>query len=108
MKRPHIVPLACCPSPQKYSKKPLLNRVRNDTDILDTIPDYQFGFREHHSTIQQTPRIVNKIAASLEEKQYCIAAFLDIAQAFDKVRHTGLLYKLKNKLPSPYYLLLKS
>jgi hypothetical protein len=34
--------------------------------------------------------------------------FLDIAQAFDKVWHTGLLYKLKNKLPSPYSLLLKS
>jgi hypothetical protein len=55
-----------------------------------------------------THRIVNKIAASLEEKQGCTAAFLDIAQAFDKVWHTGLLYKLKNKLPSPYYLLLKS
>jgi hypothetical protein len=84
MKRPRIVPLACCPSPQKYLKL-LLNRVRNDTDILDTIPDYQFGFREHHSAIQQTQRIVNKIAANLEGKQYCTAAFLDIAQAFDKV-----------------------
>jgi hypothetical protein len=73
-----------------------------------TIPDYQFGFREHHSAIQQTHRIVNKIEASLEEKQHCTAAFLDIAQAFDKVWHTGLFYKLKNKLPSSYYLLLKS
>jgi hypothetical protein len=51
---------------------------------------------------------VNKTAASLQEKQCCTAAFLDIAQAFDKVWHTGLLYKLKNKLPSLYYLLLKS
>jgi hypothetical protein len=92
----------------KIFEKLLLNRIRNDTDILGTIPDYQFGFREHHSTIQQIHRIVNKIAASLEEKQYCTAAFLDIAQAFDKVWHTGLLYKLKNKLPIPYYLLLKS
>jgi hypothetical protein len=96
------------PIPSKIFEKLLLNRVRNDTDILDTIPDYQFGFREHHSTIQQTHRIVNKIAASPEEKQYCIAAFLDIAQALDKVWHTRLLYKLKNKLPSPYHLLLKS
>jgi hypothetical protein len=79
------------PIPSKIFEKLLLNIVRNDTDILDTIPDYQFGFREHHSTIQQTHRIVNKTAASLEEKQYCTAAFLDIAQAFDKVWHTGLL-----------------
>jgi hypothetical protein len=76
--------------------------------MLGTIPDYQFGFREHHSTIQQNQRIVNKTAASIEEKQYCTAAFLDIVEAFDKVWHTGLLYKLKNKSPSPYYLLLKS
>jgi hypothetical protein len=96
------------PIPSKIFDKLLLNRVRNDTDILGTVPDYLFGFREHHSTIQQTHRIVNKIAASLEGKQYCTAAFLDIAQAFDKVWHTGLLYKLKNKFPSPYYLLLKS
>jgi hypothetical protein len=44
----------------------------------------------------------------LKKEQFCTAAFLDIAQAFDKVWHTGLLYKIKSKLPSPYYLLLKS
>jgi hypothetical protein len=38
----------------------------------------------------------------------CAAVFLDVAQAFDKVWHTGLLYKTKNTFPSPYYLLLKS
>jgi hypothetical protein len=34
--------------------------------------------------------------------------FLDISQAFDKVWHSGLLYKLKEKLPYPFYTLLKS
>jgi hypothetical protein len=100
-------PIILLPIPSIIFEKLLLNRIRNDTDILGTIPDYQFGFREHHSTIQQTHRIVNKISAILEEKQYCTAAFLDIAQAFDKVWHIGLLHKLKNKLPSPYYLLLR-
>jgi hypothetical protein len=85
-----------------------LNRLRNDIELRDLIPDYHFGFREHHSTIQQTHRIGNKIAVSLKKKQFCTAAFLDIAQAFEKVWHTGLLYKIKSKLPSPYYLLLKS
>jgi hypothetical protein len=45
---------------------------------------------------------------SLEEKTVCTAVFLEVAQAFDKVWHTGLLYKIKNTFPSPYYLLLKS
>jgi hypothetical protein len=61
-------PIRLLPIPSKIFEKLLLNRVRNDTDILDTISDYQFGFREQHSTIQQTHRIVNKTAASIEEK----------------------------------------
>lgn len=48
------------------------------------------------------------IITSLEEKTLHTAVFLDVAQAFDKVWHTGLLYKIKNVFPSPYYLLLKS
>lgn len=44
----------------------------------------------------------------MENKSVCPAVFLDIKQAFDKVWHSGLLYKLKLHLPSQLYLLLKS
>jgi hypothetical protein len=44
----------------------------------------------------------------MESKLYCAAVLLDVAQAFDKVWHEGLLFKLKKFLPAPYYLLLKS
>jgi hypothetical protein len=100
-------PISLLPIPSKIFEKRILNRIRNDTEIQGITSDYQFGFREHHSTIQQTHRIVNKITASLEKK-ICTGAFVDIAQAFDKVWHIELLYKIKNKLRSPYYLLLKS
>jgi hypothetical protein len=59
------------------------------------IPNHQFGFRQRHSTIEQTHRIVQRINKALERKQYCSAAFLYITQAFGIVWHTGLLYKLK-------------
>lgn len=101
-------PISLLPIPSKLFEKLLMKRIRNDLDLSTIIPEYQFGFRKRHSTIQQTHRIVNKIASSLEEKTLCTAVFLDVAQAFDKVWHTGLLYKIKNTLPSPYYLLLKS
>jgi hypothetical protein len=52
--------------------------------------------------------MVNKIHEAIETKQYCSAAFLDISQAFDKVWHTGLLYKLRKSLPLNYFLLLES
>jgi retron-type reverse transcriptase len=38
----------------------------------------------------------------------CSAVFLDIAQAFDRVWHNGLLHKLRSTLPDDYYRLLKS
>jgi len=34
--------------------------------------------------------------------------FLDIAQAFDRMWHDGLLYRLQTFLPPTYYLLIKS
>jgi hypothetical protein len=49
------------------------------------ISNHQFGFRQRHSTIEQTHRIVRKINEALENNQYCSAAFLDISQAFDEV-----------------------
>jgi hypothetical protein len=72
------------------------------------LPDHEFGFRHRHSTIQQTRRIANKINEMIETKQICSAAFLDISQAFDKVWHTGLLYKLRLSFPLNYLILLKS
>jgi len=45
---------------------------------------------------------------ALESRQFCTAAFLDISQAFDKLWHPGLLYKIKNILPTRYISLLKS
>ena len=79
-----------------------------DVDINETIPTHQFGFHESHSTTHQCHRIINTILKSLEEKKLCTAAFLDIQQAFDRVWHDGLLYKLKRTFPTPYYLLLIS
>jgi hypothetical protein len=49
------------------------------------IPNHQFGFRQRHSTVEETHPIVRRMNKALESKQYCSAAFLDISQAFDKV-----------------------
>lgn len=101
-------PISLLPVPSKLFEKLLLSRIRKDLALSNIIPDHQFGFRQQHSTIQQSHRIINAIATSLEENTVCTAVFLDAAQAFDKVWHTGLLFKIKTTFPSPYYLLLKS
>ena len=45
---------------------------------------------------------------SYENQQYFTAAFLDVGQAFDKLWHPGLPFKIERMLPSSYFNLLKS
>jgi hypothetical protein len=39
---------------------------------------------------------------------YCAGLFLDVAQAFDKVWHDGLLFKIKKFMPYQLFLIIKS
>jgi hypothetical protein len=60
------------------------------------------------STTDQVQRIISVIEKALEEKKVCSTVFLDAVQAFDKVRHEGLIYKLETFLPKQYTQILKS
>ena len=54
----------------------------------------QFGFREHHSTMDAALLITVKIQRAIEEGQYSCGIFLDFSKAFDTVDHKILLKKL--------------
>ena len=101
-------PIALLPIMSKLLEKLLLKRFKLIIEKYQLVPSHQFGFRNNHSTIDQIHRITDVIEKSLEHKKVCSAVFLDIAQAFDRVWHVGLLHKLKSILPEPYYLLFKS
>ena len=101
-------PISLLPTLSKLFQKFVTNRLFPLLEDLKTLPDHQFGFRKQHSTIEQIYRITHNISQTLEKKKYCSAIFLDIQQAFDKVWHEGLLYKLKEVLPHTYYSILKS
>jgi hypothetical protein len=49
--------------------------------------------------MEQVHRIAEVIRRTLEKKQYCFAAFLDITQVFDKVSHQELLFKIRKTFP---------
>ena len=86
----------------------ILKRLKPILDEKQIIPTHQFGFRNKHSTIDEVHRITTIIEKALEEKQVCSTIFLDVAQAFDRVWHEGLLHKIEQLLPSDYSHLLKS
>jgi hypothetical protein len=92
----------------QFFEKLLLKRLLPPVEHGKLLPTHQFGSRPRHSTIEQTHRLIRGINDALDNRQYCSAAFLDISQAFDKVWHTGLLYKLRRSLPLDYFLILNS
>uniref|UniRef100_A0A1B6KCY8 Reverse transcriptase domain-containing protein n=1 Tax=Graphocephala atropunctata TaxID=36148 RepID=A0A1B6KCY8_9HEMI len=101
-------PISLLPLMSKVFEKLLLKRLKPVLIENDIIPHHQFGFRHKHSTLEQVHRIVDIISQCLEARKYCSAAYLDVRQAFDKVWHQGLLFKIKSSLPHPYYNLIKS
>ncbi|XP_071037727.1 low-density lipoprotein receptor-related protein 2 [Parasteatoda tepidariorum] len=68
---------------------------------LTKLPDEQYGFRKHLDTTKQLPRIVDSIGRGLHNKQSSAFLMLVIAEAFDRVWHQGIIFKLiKLKFPS--------
>ncbi|GBP45266.1 Probable RNA-directed DNA polymerase from transposon X-element [Eumeta japonica] len=55
--------------------------------------DEQFGFWPVHSCPQQVLRLVEYISEGFKSKQKTVAVFFDVAKAFDRVWHAGLIYK---------------
>ena len=92
-------PISLLTTISKLFEKLLLKRIKPLIEEKELIPTHQFGFRNHHSTLEQVHRITDVIEKALEDGHVCSAVFLDIAQAFDKVWHNGLLNKLRKLLP---------
>jgi hypothetical protein len=100
--------ISLLPILSKLLGQTFLKRLTPIIDESKLIPSHQYGIRKEQRTTEQAHRLVYKINNDLESKSYCSAAFIDISQAFDKVWHTGLIYKLKCAFPHPQYTLLKS
>lgn len=101
-------PISLLPVIAKLFERIFLKRLKTIIDKKMLVPTHQFGFRDKHSTIDQVHRITSNIERALEEKKVCATVFLDVAQAFDKVWHKGLNYKLNKLLPKSYSNFLKS
>lgn len=74
----------------------LLSHIKENNVYL---PE-QFGFRAEHATTHQLLRVANKINHGFNINNATGIVFLDVAKAFDKVWHNGIVYKL-NALKFP-------
>ena len=54
-------------------------------DKNNIIYEYQFGFRQKHSTKQAIISLINKITSCIDSGDLMIGVFLDLKKAFDTV-----------------------
>ncbi|GFT55590.1 probable RNA-directed DNA polymerase from transposon X-element [Trichonephila clavipes] len=102
-------PISLLPILSKLAEKIISARLNDYLERNNILTPEQHGFRPRLSTSHQLLRVVEYIKDAIDRNQYTAAVFLDIQKAFDRVWHTGLLYKLiKYKIPPPLILLLKS
>lgn len=101
-------PISLLPVIGKLFERLYIKRLNKIVQTKKILIDAQFGFREKHSTIEQLHRITGTIEEALEKGQFCVAVFLDVAQAFDRVWHEKLIEKLFNLIPSNHVELLAS
>ena len=78
----------------KIYERLIYKRLKDYVEAKSLIPNEQFGFRTRHSSVHQVHRIVEQISAGFQRGSMTGMLFFDIAKAFDKVWHNGLLYKL--------------
>ncbi|GFX09274.1 probable RNA-directed DNA polymerase from transposon X-element [Trichonephila clavipes] len=102
-------PISLLPILSKLAEKIISARLNDYLERNNILTPEQHGFCPRLSTSHQLLRVVEYIKDAIDRNQYTAAVFLDIQKAFDRVWHTGLLYKLiKFKIPPPLILLLKS
>ncbi|GJQ70087.1 hypothetical protein Trydic_g22563 [Trypoxylus dichotomus] len=80
----------------KVLETSLLAKISDYLDEHRLLDDDQFGFRSGHSTTLQLFRITDHVTTAFNRKQTAIMVSLDLEKALYKIRHEGLLLKIKD------------
>ncbi|MCG7867669.1 MAG: hypothetical protein JAY74_15080 [Candidatus Thiodiazotropha taylori] len=88
-------PISLLSNVAKVMERIVFKKIHNFLLSNNIFYKYQSGFLPGHSTTYQLVDIFHHICQSFDEKQYSCMVFCDISKAFDRVWHSGLLFKLK-------------
>ena len=78
----------------KVFEKILHKRLYKYLTKFKLLYEYQFGFREGHSTTQALIEITDRIKSAIDKKDLTCGIFIDLTKAFDTVDHNILLKKM--------------
>ena len=89
-------PVSILPVFSKIMERIMYNRLLSFLNKYKIIYDYQFGFRDKHSTYLALITLTEKISEALESGKHVIGIFLDFSKAFDTINHEIMLLKLEH------------
>lgn len=97
-------PISLLSSLSKILERAILSRMNAHTENHDILPSAQHGFRAFYSTTNQLHRVTEKLRLNIRRKLTTGVLLFDIEKAFDRIWHSGLLYKMI-QLQYPKYII---
>ena len=85
----------------KTLEKIINQRLRTHLEDTEQLSDSQFGFRSQKSINDNILYTTQFVENSINMNSYSAALCFDMAKAFDKVWHKGLIYKVHNQFNLP-------
>jgi len=89
-------PISVLSSFSKIFEKIMYVRLENYLQTNSILHQSQYGFRKKMSTSMALLSLTEEISRSMDNKNFTIGVFIDLAKAFDTVNHKILLEKLKH------------
>src|SRR5688572_17403458 len=89
-------PISILPYLSKFYEKLMYNRLYNFVEKSGIIFNTQHGFQPGQSPFMSLLGMQDKISNAIENNEYSVGIFFDLAKAFDTVNHKILLKKLEN------------
>jgi hypothetical protein len=87
-------PISLLPSLGKLLESLILKRMRYSTRGEEYLRDEQFGFRARLCTTRQLSVVTERITKGFNNHEATGGVFFDIAKAFDRTWHPGVLLKM--------------
>ena len=89
-------PISLLSNISKLIEKLLHNRLYSSLEQNNCLFNYQFGFRNNHSTNHALISITKKIQKVIDDGKFTSEVFLDFKKVFDTVNHQILISKLEH------------
>ena len=80
----------------KIFERLLHSRLIDFLNKMEVFFEFQFGYRDGHSTILVLTDIIDNIKQNIDKNEFTIGIFIDLTKAFDTVDHKILVEKLRH------------